>query len=144
MLLFHCNFRYVVMANSHSRESWAQSFKVARVSVYFPVCLFRFWHYRRSVCSCLGTFDLLFQGECGSDCSNFNWFIFFIYIYIYIYTHTHTHTHTHMHAYIHTYIHTGAGHIIRISSKSWFISLIPFKKWNLYNVYIHSTQTDIF
>ncbi len=24
------------------------------------------------------------------------------------------------------------------------ISLIPFKKWNLYNVYIHSTQTDIF
>ncbi len=39
---------------------------------------------------------------------------------------------------------TGAGHIIRISSKSWFISLIPFKKWNLYNVYIQSTQTDIF
>ncbi len=39
---------------------------------------------------------------------------------------------------------TGAGHIIRISSKSLFISLIPFKKWNLYNVYIHSTQTDIF
>ncbi len=39
---------------------------------------------------------------------------------------------------------SGAGHIIRISSKSWFISLIPFKKWNLYNVYIHSTQTDIF
>ncbi len=38
-------------------------------------------------------------------------------------------------------IHTGAGHIIRISSKSWFISL---KKWNLYNVYIHSTQIDIF
>ncbi len=45
---------------------------------------------------------------------------------------------------IHIHIHTGAGHIIRISSKSWFISLIPFKKWNLYNVYIHSTQTDIF
>ncbi len=43
-----------------------------------------------------------------------------------------------------TSIYTGAGHIIRISSKSWFISLIPFKKWNLYNVYIHSTQTDIF
>ncbi len=41
-------------------------------------------------------------------------------------------------------VYTGAGHIIRISSKSWFISLIPFKKWNLYNVYIHSTQTDIF
>ncbi len=41
-------------------------------------------------------------------------------------------------------MYTGAGHIIRISSKSWFISLIPFKKWNLYNVYIHSTQTDIF
>ncbi len=41
-------------------------------------------------------------------------------------------------------IYTGDGHIIRISSKSWFISLIPFKKWNLYNVYIHSTQTDIF
>ncbi len=39
---------------------------------------------------------------------------------------------------------TGAGHIIRISSKSWFISLIPFKKWKLYNVYIHSTQTDVF
>ncbi len=34
--------------------------------------------------------------------------------------------------------------LIIISSKSWFISLIPFKKWNLYNVYIHSTQTDIF
>ncbi len=43
-----------------------------------------------------------------------------------------------------TPIYTGAGPIIRISSKSWFISLIPFKKWNLYNVYIHSTQTDIF
>ncbi len=41
-------------------------------------------------------------------------------------------------------LYTGAGHIIRISSKSLFISLIPFKKWNLYNVYIHSTQTDIF
>ncbi len=41
-------------------------------------------------------------------------------------------------------LYTGAGHIIRISSKSWFISLIPFKKWNLYNVYIHSTQTDTF
>ncbi len=65
----------------------------------------------------------------------------YIYIYIYIYT-----THTHIYIYIHTYtyIHTGAGHIIRISSKSWFISLIPFKKWNLYNIYIHSTQTDIF
>ncbi len=49
-----------------------------------------------------------------------------------------------MYIYIYIYIHTGAGHIIRISSKSWFISLIPFKKWNLYNVYIHSTQTDIF
>ncbi len=49
-------------------------------------------------------------------------------IYIYIYIHTHTY----------------AGYIIRISSKIWFISLIPFKKWNLYNVYIHSTQTDIF
>ncbi len=46
--------------------------------------------------------------------------------------------------YIYIYIHIGAGHIIRIPSKSWFISLIPFKKWNLYNVYIHSTQTDIF
>ncbi len=43
-----------------------------------------------------------------------------------------------------TCAYTGAGHIIRISSKNWFISLIPFKKWNLYNVYIHSTQTDIF
>ncbi len=37
-----------------------------------------------------------------------------------------------------------AGHIIRISSKSLFISLIPFNKWNLCNVYIHSTQTYIF
>ncbi len=46
--------------------------------------------------------------------------------------------------YIYIYMHTGDGHVIRISSKSWFISLIPFKKWNLYNVYIHSTQTDIF
>ncbi len=27
---------------------------------------------------------------------------------------------------------TGAGHIIRISSKSLFISLIPLKKWNLF------------
>ncbi len=88
-------------------------------------------------------------------------------------THAHTHTHTRTHTlsvclvgYIlagssrsckvanvfkKTYIiqwpwnyYTGAGNIIRISSKSWFISLIPFKKWNLYNVYIHSTQTDIF
>ncbi len=42
------------------------------------------------------------------------------------------------------YIYTGAGHIIRISSTSWFISLIPFNKLNLYNVYINSTQTDIF
>ncbi len=42
------------------------------------------------------------------------------------------------------YIYTGVGHIIRISSKSWFISLIPFNKLNLYNVYINSTQTDIF
>ncbi len=46
--------------------------------------------------------------------------------------------------YIICFIYTGAGHIIRISSKSLFISQIPFKKWNLYNVYIHSTQTDIF
>ncbi len=46
--------------------------------------------------------------------------------------------------FIYTHTHTGAGHIIRISSKCWFISLIPFKKWNLYNVYIHFTQTDIF
>ncbi len=53
-----------------------------------------------------------------------------MYIYIYI--------------YIYMYAYTGAGHIIRISSKSRFISVIPFKKWNLYNVYIHSTQTDIF
>ncbi len=51
---------------------------------------------------------------------------------------------TYIYIYIYIYTHTGAGHIIRISSKSWFISLIPFKKWNLYNVYIHSTQTDIF
>ena len=39
---------------------------------------------------------------------------------------------------------TGAGHIIRISSKSWFMSVIPFKKWNLYIIFIHYTQTDIF
>lgn len=39
---------------------------------------------------------------------------------------------------------TGAGHIIRISWESWFISVIPVKKWNLYNIYIHFTQTDIF
>ncbi len=50
----------------------------------------------------------------------------------------------HLCMYVCIYIYTGAGHIIRISSKSWFISQIPFKKWNLYNVYIHSTQTDIF
>ncbi len=49
-----------------------------------------------------------------------------------------------MYIYIYIYIYTGAGHIIRISSKSWFISLIPFKKWKCYNVCIHSTQTDIF
>ncbi len=47
-------------------------------------------------------------------------------------------TNVHMRPWIHKN-YTGAGHIIRI-----FISLIPFKKWNLYNVYIHSTQTDIF
>jgi len=29
------------------------------------------------------------------------------------------------------------GHIIRISSKSWFISVIPFKKWNLDIIFIH-------
>ena len=39
---------------------------------------------------------------------------------------------------------TGAGHIIRISSKSWFISLLPFKKWNLYIIFIHDTQIEIF
>ena len=39
---------------------------------------------------------------------------------------------------------TGAGHIIRISSKSWFMSVIPLKKWNLYIIFIHYTQTDIF
>ncbi len=49
-----------------------------------------------------------------------------------------------LHIFLSVSKYTGAGHIIRISSKSWFISLIPFKKWNLYNVYIHSTQTDIF
>ncbi len=49
-----------------------------------------------------------------------------------------------LHISVKIVIYTGAGHIIRISSKSWFISLIPFKKWNLYNVYIHSTQIDIF
>ncbi len=50
----------------------------------------------------------------------------------------------HIYCILYTMQYTGAGHIIRISSKSWFISLIPFKMWNLYNVYIHSTQTDIF
>ncbi len=44
----------------------------------------------------------------------------YIYIYIYIYIH--------IYIYIYIYIYTGAGHIIRISSKSGFISLIPFKK----------------
>ncbi len=48
---------------------------------------------------------------------------------------------THIHIHIHIHIYTGAGHIIRISSKSWFISLIPFKKWNLYKC-IHSFHTD--
>ncbi len=63
-------------------------------------------------------------------------FIFlFIYLFIYFWGAA---------IFINIYIYTGAGHIIRISSKSWFISLIPFKKWNLYNVYIHSTQTDVF
>ncbi len=51
---------------------------------------------------------------------------------------------TQEHTHIYIYIYIGAGHIIRISSKMWFISLIPFKKLNLYNAYIHSTQTDIF
>ncbi len=35
-----------------------------------------------------------------------------------------------------------AGHIFRISKLIYFTN--PIKKWNLYNVYIHSTQTDIF
>ena len=39
---------------------------------------------------------------------------------------------------------TGAGHIIGISSKSGFISLIPFKKCKVYIIFIHYTQTDIF
>ncbi len=68
----------------------------------------------------------------------------YIYTYIHTYTYIYTHTYTHIYIYTHTHIHTGAGHIIRISSKSLFISLITFKKCNLYNVYIHSTQTDIF
>ncbi len=71
------------------------------------------------------------------------WFIYkYMYVYIYIYIYIYIYVCVYIYIYIHT--HTGAGHIIRISSKSWFISLIPFKKWNLYNVYIHSTQTDIF
>ncbi len=71
-----------------------------------------------------------------------------IYTYIYIYIHIYIYIYTYVCMYVcicmYNFIYTGAGHIIRISSKSWFISLIPFKKWNLYNVYIHSTQTDIF
>ncbi len=73
---------------------------------------------------------------------NLTYLAIFLYIYIYIYIYIYTHTYTYTYTYI--YIHTGAGHIIRISSKSWYISLIPLKKCNLYNVYIHSTQTDIF
>lgn len=42
------------------------------------------------------------------------------------------------------YIYTGAGHKIWISSKSWFISRIPFKKWKLYDVYIQSTHISFF
>ncbi len=63
---------------------------------------------------------------------------------ILIYWDAHTYTYIYIYTYIYTHTYTGAGHIIRISSKSWFISLIPFKKGNLYNVNIHSTQTDIF
>ncbi len=67
----------------------------------------------------------------------------YIYIHIHIYTHTyiytyiHIHIHTHTYIYIYIYIHTGAGHIIRISSKSWFISLIPFKKCIMYTFIPH-------
>ncbi len=67
-----------------------------------------------------------------------------IYIYIYIYICICIYIYIYICMYVYMYMYTGAGHIIRISSKNWFISLIPFKKWNLYNVYIHSTQTDIF
>ncbi len=73
---------------------------------------------------------LSFNYRMLSNSNDVGVFVLTNYIYIYI--------------YIYIYTHTGAGHIIRISSKSWFISLIPFKKWNLYNVYIHSTQTGIF
>ncbi len=45
-----------------------------------------------------------------------------------LFINTHTHTHTHIYIYIYIYIYTGAGHINRISSKSLFISLIPFKR----------------
>lgn len=38
----------------------------------------------------------------------------------------------------------GASQEIRISSKSWFISAIQFKKWNSYVIQIHYTQTDLF
>ncbi len=41
-------------------------------------------------------------------------------------------------------MYTGAGHIIRISSKSLIYFTNYIQNWNLYNVYIHSTQTDIF
>ncbi len=74
------------------------------------------------------------------NCFNF-YLTIFIYIYVYIYIYIYIYIYS---IYCIYCIYTGAGHIIRISSKSWFISLIPFKKWNLYNVYIHSTQTDIF
>lgn len=39
---------------------------------------------------------------------------------------------------------TGAGHIIGISGKSGFLSVIPFKKGNVCNAYIQFTQTDTF
>ncbi len=66
---------------------------------------------------------------------------YFYYIYICIYVCVCVYVCIYIYIYIYT---QGAGHIIKISSKSWFISLIPFKNWNLYNVYIYSTQTDIF
>ncbi len=47
--------------------------------------------------------------------------LFIIIIFIYIFC-------MYVCVYIYMYAYTGAGHIIRISSKSRFISLIPFKK----------------
>ncbi len=59
-----------------------------------------------------------------------------VYMYMYMYVYVYVCMYVCIYVYIYIYIfrgvwYTGAGHIIRISSKSWFISLIPFKKVKL-------------